>query len=80
MGIVLSYWALGLDWPWLSYSKEYLLLLSPPDYPFIEGILYSPVSAVAYVDFQYHAKTLIPAYQRPGSPYLFTYIPVKPAL
>ena len=62
MGIVLSYWALGLDRPWLSYSKEYLLPPPSLNYSFIGGILYDPVSAVAYVDFQYHAKTLIPAY------------------
>ena len=80
MGVGLSYQALGLDWPWLSYSKEYLC--SPPSIndSFTTGILYVPVSAVAYVDFQYHSKTLILANQRPSGLYLFTYIVVKSAL
>ena len=78
MRMVVSYWMLSLDWPWLSYSKEYLLLLPPPNYPSIGGMLYNPVSAAAYIDFQYHAKTLIPVYHRHHSIYLFTYCLVKP--
>ena len=67
-------------------KKRYLLFfytarntyssLSPTRYPFIGGILYSPVSGAAYIDFQFNAKTLLSAYQswdyyqRPCSKYL----------
>ena len=52
MGIVLNYQVLGLDWPWFSYSKEYLFPPPSLNYSFIAGILYVPISAVAYVDFE----------------------------
>ena len=57
MDVVFNYRGLILGWPWLSDCTEYLLRPPSVNYSLIGGILYDPVSAVACVDLQDHAKT-----------------------